>query len=68
MAKAKIDIDVNVRGQFTSASRIVRELSKYSESQRKRIMEVVAEANYDMPKPAAASEPELPMSEPDALG
>lgn len=65
MAKPKIEIDTNVRGQFTSAGRIVRELSKYSTSQRKRIMEIVAEANYDLPK-AEPEQAELPVSAPDA--
>lgn len=52
MPKPKIEIDTNVRGQFTSAARIVRELSKYTPVQRKRIMEIVAEARYDdAPKP-----------------
>lgn len=69
MAKAKIEIDTNVRGQFTSAGRIVRELSKYSPSQRKRILEIVAEANYDLPK-AEPEQAELPAADavPDALG
>lgn len=61
MAKAKIEIDTNVRGQFTSAGRIVRELSKYSPAQRKRILEIVQEANYDLPK-AEPEQVELPES------
>lgn len=65
MAKAKIEIDTNVRGQFTSAGRIVRELSKYSPAQRKRILEVVAEANYDLPK-SEPEQAELPVALPDA--
>ncbi len=59
MAKPKIEIDTSVRGQFTSAGRIVRELSKYSPTQRKRILEIVQEANFDPPK-AEPEQVELP--------
>jgi hypothetical protein len=71
MAKPKIEIDTSVRGQFTSSQRIVRELMKFSPTQRKRILEIVQEANYNMP----AKEPEQaelpvapPVEQPDALG
>lgn len=65
MAKAKIEIDTNVRGQFTSAGRIVRELSKYTPTQRARILEIVKEANYDLPK-SEPEQAELPVATPEA--
>lgn len=66
MAKAKIEIDTNVRGQFTSANRIVRELSKYSPAQRKRVLEVVLETRFDLP-PKEPEQQALPVNDvPDA--
>lgn len=47
MAKSKIGGDI--RAQFTAANRIVTELSKFSASQRERILSIVAEHKFEAP-------------------
>lgn len=44
---SKVKLDSGIRSQFTMAARIVRELSKFTPSQRERIMAVVVEHGFE---------------------
>lgn len=48
MAKGKDLIGGQAKAQFYAAGRIARELGKWNAAQRKRIMEIVNETDFDV--------------------